>query len=157
MPNSKNAVANQKRVPLNWLRKDFENEILPAIRRSGMPVAGFIKTAVREKIKNENLASDKNEGSYDVFPVCAISRNCSVKLIKVRNMTDEEKILFPEWNGDVPFISESIIITLKGLTPEDVSILLNNRDYDGSFASPVKNAYIITEEQWNKLAEMNNK
>ncbi len=48
--NAKYLKANQRRIAINWLKKDYENKIEPAIKRSGLPVSTFIKEAVREKI-----------------------------------------------------------------------------------------------------------
>ena len=45
----------QQRVPLNWIKEDYEQRVKPAIERSGMPIATFIKAAVNEKIEREGL------------------------------------------------------------------------------------------------------
>ena len=45
----------QLRVPLNWLKEDFENRVKPAIQRSGIPVSTFIKDAVNEKLIRDGL------------------------------------------------------------------------------------------------------
>lgn len=45
----------QLRVPLNWLKEDFENRVRPAIQRTGVPVSTFIKDAVNEKLVRDGL------------------------------------------------------------------------------------------------------
>lgn len=50
------AKNNLKRVPVNFQRDEFENEIYPAILKSGLPVGTFIKIAVSEKIERDNLS-----------------------------------------------------------------------------------------------------
>ncbi len=53
--NARYIKASQHRVAINWLKKDFDNKIAPAIKRSEMPVSTFIKEAVREKIARDCL------------------------------------------------------------------------------------------------------
>ncbi len=45
----------QKQIALSYKIDEYELEILPAIKESGLPVATFIKQAIMEKIKSENL------------------------------------------------------------------------------------------------------
>jgi hypothetical protein len=45
----------QIRVPLNWLKEDFENRVRPAIQKTGKPISTFIKDAVNEKLIREGL------------------------------------------------------------------------------------------------------
>ncbi len=59
--NMKYMEEKQLRVPLNWLKEDFEKRVKPAIKRSGMPVATFIKAAVNEKIDRDELDDTKHE------------------------------------------------------------------------------------------------
>ncbi len=59
--NMKYMEEKQLRVPLNWLKEDFEKRVKPAIKKSGMPVATFIKTAVNEKIDRDELDDTKHE------------------------------------------------------------------------------------------------
>ncbi len=40
----------QQEIKVRYKKNEFENEILPAIEQSGLPVATFIKQAVSEKI-----------------------------------------------------------------------------------------------------------
>ena len=44
---------SQKQIALSYVREDFELEILPVIRRSGMPVATYIKKAIEAKILSD--------------------------------------------------------------------------------------------------------
>ena len=45
---------NQKRIDLKIKKEVWENEIEPAILRSGLPVSTYIKQAIFEKIEREN-------------------------------------------------------------------------------------------------------
>jgi len=46
---------SQKQINFGWKKTDFENNIAPAIKKSGSPVATFIKEAVIEKIERDGL------------------------------------------------------------------------------------------------------
>ena len=59
--NMKYIAENQHRIGINWLKEDFEKRVRPAIKKSGMPVATFIKTAVNEKIDRDELDDTKHE------------------------------------------------------------------------------------------------
>lgn len=50
---------SQKQIALSYVKKDFELEILPVIKRSGLPVATYIKKAIEAQIisDKENLAA----------------------------------------------------------------------------------------------------
>ncbi len=45
----------QRIVDVKWKKTVFENEIEPAIKKSGKPMATFIKEAVVEKIERDGL------------------------------------------------------------------------------------------------------
>lgn len=47
---------SQHPVSLSYKQSDFDNRIMPAIKKSGMPVATFIKKAVEEKIERDGLS-----------------------------------------------------------------------------------------------------
>ena len=40
---------NQKQIALSYVKKDFELEILPVIKRSGLPVATYIKKPLKPR------------------------------------------------------------------------------------------------------------
>ena len=44
-----------KKVDLKYKNEEYEQEIKPAIDKSGLPVATFIKQAVEEKIERDDL------------------------------------------------------------------------------------------------------
>ena len=44
-----------KRIPLDIQKDYFENTLLPAAEKSGMPVNTFIKQAIAEKIARDDL------------------------------------------------------------------------------------------------------
>ena len=45
----------QKSIKLRILKEDYESRVEPAIKRSGLPVATFIKKAIDEKIERDGL------------------------------------------------------------------------------------------------------
>ena len=45
----------QKSLTVRYKKDHFDERIKPAIERSGMPLATFVKTAVDEKIKRDGL------------------------------------------------------------------------------------------------------
>ena len=47
---------SQKQIALSYKIDEYELEILPAIKESGLPIATFIKEAIREKIESGNPA-----------------------------------------------------------------------------------------------------
>ena len=46
---------SQKAIIISFKKDVYNNEILPAIEKSGMPVATFFKEAAREKIERDGL------------------------------------------------------------------------------------------------------
>ena len=53
--NAKYMKDSQVRVPLNWLKSDFEGRVKPAILSTGIAVSTYIKDAVNEKMIREGL------------------------------------------------------------------------------------------------------
>ncbi len=47
--------AKQQRIPVNWLKSDYEERVRPAIEKAELPVSTFIKQAVNEKIDRDGL------------------------------------------------------------------------------------------------------
>ena len=45
-----------KPVQISYRKEEYDNEILPAIQKSGLPVATFIRQAVKEKIERDHLS-----------------------------------------------------------------------------------------------------
>ena len=43
----------QKSILIKWKKTEFESEIEPAIKDSGLPTVTYIKQAVREKIERD--------------------------------------------------------------------------------------------------------
>lgn len=46
----------QKQINFGWKKAEFEDKIAPAIAKSGLPMATFIKAAVLEKIERDKLS-----------------------------------------------------------------------------------------------------
>lgn len=45
----------QQRIEIKYKKEEYADRILPAIEKSGMPAATFIKKAVDEKIERDGL------------------------------------------------------------------------------------------------------
>ena len=43
----------RKRLDLSWKKEEFEEVIMPAAEKAGVPVSTFIKQAINEKIERE--------------------------------------------------------------------------------------------------------
>lgn len=48
----------QRPVNFSYKKEEYEQRILPAIKKSGLPVATFIKQAVDEKIERDHLGGE---------------------------------------------------------------------------------------------------
>lgn len=57
--NQKYVREHQKQISVKYKKEYYENVIAPAINKSGIPTATFIKQAIAEKIKRDGL--DKRE------------------------------------------------------------------------------------------------
>ncbi len=44
-----------KRIEIKYIKKEYEEQIKPAIEKSGLPVASFVKKAIEEKIERDQL------------------------------------------------------------------------------------------------------
>lgn len=51
----------QKQIMIKYRRDDYDNRIRPAIAKSGMPTATFIKQAIQEKIERDGLLEKKSD------------------------------------------------------------------------------------------------
>ncbi len=91
------------------------------------------------------------------YLTCMYAYAYGASLVKARRFTEEEKKHYVEGYKEKGFVGISKSIDLKELNWIDVREILNNRDDDGSFNGCGNCAYIVTEEEWNKLLELNNK
>lgn len=53
----------QAQVTVRFRKDDYDNRILPAIKKSGKPVSTYIKDAVDEKIRRDQEKTDFAEGN----------------------------------------------------------------------------------------------
>lgn len=51
---------HQKQVVVKYKNEEFESRIRPAVEKSGMPMATFIKQAVNEKILRDGLLEQQD-------------------------------------------------------------------------------------------------
>ena len=47
---------HQKQIMIKYKNEDYESRIQPAIEKSGLPTATFIKQAIDEKIERDGLS-----------------------------------------------------------------------------------------------------
>ena len=92
------------------------------------------------------------------YLVCEVADIYGVSLCHARRFNDEEKAGYAEWFRETGFvrISSYPTIDLKEINWIDVGNILNDRKSDGSFNGCSNSAYIVTEDEWNKLIVLNN-
>ena len=92
------------------------------------------------------------------YLVCEVADSYGVSLCHARRFNDEEKAGYAEWFRETGFvrISSYPTIDLKEINWIDVGNILNDRKSDGSFNGCSNSAYIVTEDEWNKLIVLNN-
>ena len=52
---------HQKRIPLRFKKEEYETKIEPAIKKSGLPTATYIKKAIYEKIERDEINAQKSD------------------------------------------------------------------------------------------------
>ena len=91
------------------------------------------------------------------YLVCEVADSYGVSLCHARRFNDEEKPKYAEWfreNGFVG-ISSYPTVDLEEISWMDVRNILSGRKSDGSFTGCNNSAYIVTEDEWNKLITLN--
>ena len=93
------------------------------------------------------------------YLTCEVAFSYGISLRKARRFSEEEKEKYAEWFRDKGFVclKSSFNIDLEHITWEDVREVLNNRDDDGSFSGCSNVAYIISQNEWDELVELNTK
>lgn len=91
------------------------------------------------------------------YLTCKYATAYGVSLQKARRFTKEEKAGFADWYKEKGFVATSEQIKLEYIVWLDVREILKNRSEDGSFQGCGNSAYIISEDEWNELATLNNK
>lgn len=93
------------------------------------------------------------------YLTCEVAFSYGISLRKARRFSEEEKEKYAEWFRDKGFVclKSSFNIDLEHITWEDVREVLNNRDDDGSFSGCSNVAYIISQNEWDELVELNAK
>ena len=96
--------------------------------------------------------------TMEEYLVCEVADSYGVSLCHARRFNNEEKAGYAEWFRETGFvgISSYPTIDLKEINWIDVRNILNNRKSDGSFNGCSNSAYIVTEDEWNKLIALNN-
>ena len=93
------------------------------------------------------------------YLICEVADSYGVSLCHARRFTDEEKAEYVESFRELGFmrIYSYPTIKLDGINWIDVGNILKDREPDGSFIGCSNSAYIVTEEEWNKLISLNDK
>ena len=77
----------QKQIALSYIKEDFEIEILPVIKRSGLPVATYIKKAIEAKI----IEDKKNLSA--LLDALSVVEETTVREVPALMKDDCEKII----------------------------------------------------------------
>lgn len=91
------------------------------------------------------------------YLVCEVAYSYGVSLCKARRFTEEEKKDYVDWFKDKGFVGISDSTDLEYITWVDVKEVLKERKDDGSFSGSSNCVYIISEDEWNALIELNEK
>lgn len=93
------------------------------------------------------------------YLVCQVAHSYGVSLHHARRFTEEEKGRYIESFRERGFVGISSYPTtdLKEISWEDVNNILNSRKPDGSFCGCCNDAYIISEEEWERLVALNDR
>ena len=86
--------------------------------------------------------------------VCNIGMMNKPFITKARRLTDEEKSHCAEWFKEKGFVPVEKIICLENVKNVEIYPLLSDRKSDGQFVNNSGMAYIIDEEIYNKLLQM---
>lgn len=88
------------------------------------------------------------------YLVCEIAYSYGVYLHKARRFTEEEKEGLAEWFKNEGFVGIGKSTKLEHISWTDLGKILKDRKLDGSFSGCSNSAYIISEEEWNTLLEL---
>lgn len=91
------------------------------------------------------------------YLVCEVAYSYGISLCKARRFTEEEKKNCAEWFKDKGFVGLSNSTDLEYITWDDVREVLKERKDNGSFSGCSNCVYIISEDEWNALIELNEK
>lgn len=80
----------------------------------------------------------------------------STFIAKAQRLTEEEKPHYAEWFREIGFWVTGDRINLQNVPCNDLFDFLGHRKSDGKFVSDSGMAFIITQEEWNQLVQMNN-
>lgn len=112
----------QQEIKLRYKKDEYEQEILPAIEESGLPVATYIKQAVFEKITSD-VTSD-----YELGKVLGIVKDITVKDIPAALHDDCRQIILygscargnfnDDSDVDIAILTECDRVQAKKYTPQ---------------------------------------
>lgn len=91
------------------------------------------------------------------YLVCEWSMVYGIELVKARRFTEEEKKKYEKWYQELGFVGLDKSIKLDEINTQDLSDILNRPlgKSDGSFYGSSNQAYIISQEQWDRLISIN--
>ena len=91
------------------------------------------------------------------YVVCEVAYSYGIYLHKARRFTEEEKQGLAEWFKNEGFVGIGDSTKLKYISWVDVRKVLKDKKADGGFSGCSNSAYIISEDEWNTLTELNEK
>lgn len=91
------------------------------------------------------------------YLICEVAYSYGIYLHKARRFTEEEKEGLAEWFKNEGFVGIGKSTKLEHISWTDIGEILKDRKADGSFSGCSNSAYIISEDEWKALIELNEK
>lgn len=133
--------------------KDKADQYRKAAEAEGKSVSRYFTELADEKLENEHLEKEKNMEEYLVCEIWYY--NTRVSLHHARRLNEEEEAGYTEEAKKRMFVALGEPVELGELSWRDVKDIFSGRPDDGNFNGSGNTSYIITEEEWNQLAELN--
>ena len=90
------------------------------------------------------------------YLVCYTQIGYKPELGQARRLNEEEKTYYAPWFHDIGFVGIGESLELEHLNQFDVEKFLQREKSDGQFISSNDNVYIISQDEWDKLLELEN-
>lgn len=90
------------------------------------------------------------------YLVCYTQIGYKPELGQARRLNEEEKTHYAPWFHDIGFVGVGESLELEHLNQFDVEKFLQREKSDGQFISSSDNVYIISQDEWDKLLELEN-
>lgn len=90
------------------------------------------------------------------YLVCYTQIGYKPEFGQARRLNEEEKTHYAPWFHDIGFVGVGESLELEHLNQFDVEKFLQREKSDGQFISSSDNVYIISQDEWDKLLELEN-